>query len=218
MVPADGEVPTGATQVEGSQPMARDGVVPPKTADGAAGQLGTAPNPAVVAAGPAAVPTPVQQVPSTVAAAVVNPQGYPPLAEQLSRPIFALATGQSGGQVMTVQVVPDSLGPVTVRAHMAADGIRIELLAATDLGRDGLRLIMADLKRDLAGQGISSSLSLNPELGGGAGGSGHAFRGNAGTPTGTWHQGPGAETAGGQLPSSAPANRISSTISLDITV
>ncbi|ALE93455.1 hypothetical protein AOC05_15885 [Arthrobacter alpinus] len=218
VVPADGEASTGATQVEGSDPVPRDGVVPPKTADGAAGQLGTTTNPAVVAPSPAGVPTPPQQVPPTAAAAVVNQPGHPPLAEQLSRPIFALATGQNGGQIMTVQVVPDSLGPVTVRAHMAADGIRIELLAATDLGRDGLRLIMADLKRDLSGQGITSSLSLNPELGGGAGGSGQAFRGNAGAPTGTWNQGSGAETAGEAPPSSAPANRTLSTISLDITV
>ncbi|WP_104086857.1 flagellar hook-length control protein FliK [Arthrobacter sp. GMC3] len=210
----DGE-PATAVRAASSEPGSGDAVVLPKTPEVGAAQLVTVPNPAAAVASPAVLTAPVAAAP---AAPVGNQPGHPPLAEQLSRPIFALATGQSGSQVMTVQVVPDSLGPVTVRAHMGADGVRIELLAATDAGRDGLRLIMTDLKRDLAGQGISSSLSLNPDLGSGAGGSGQAFRGNTSTPTSSWQQGPTNEGSGTEPPAQAPAARTTSTISLDITV
>lgn len=96
----------------------------------------------------------------------------PPLAEQLARPLFSLAGAPLGEHVMTVNVVPEGLGPVTVRAHLAADGIRIELVSATDAGRDSLRTLLPDLKRDLAAGGLASSLSLGtgsgaPEQGAG---------------------------------------------------
>ncbi|RAN78757.1 hypothetical protein B5P43_16280 [Bacillus sp. SRB_336] len=114
--------------------------------------------------------------PALAASAATAPQAAPPpLTEQLARPIFQLATGQAGQRVMTVQVVPQSLGPVTVSAHLGADGLRIELAAATDAGRDGLRLILTELRRDLAGQGVASSLSLSSSLNGGTGGQAQSF-------------------------------------------
>jgi flagellar hook-length control protein FliK len=87
----------------------------------------------------------------------------PPLATQLSQPIVALTRAASGEHVVTLSVTPDNLGPVTVRAHVGSQGIRIELFAPNDLGRDALRGIMPELRRDLAGTGMNSNLQLSAQ-------------------------------------------------------
>lgn len=80
---------------------------------------------------------------------------------QLAQPLFSLAGARPGEHVMTVQVTPENLGPVTVRAVISADDIRIELFSPSDGGRDALRQILTDLRRDLAGGGFSASLDLS---------------------------------------------------------
>ncbi len=85
------------------------------------------------------------------------------LPSQLARPIFTLAGAGRGEHVMTVHVTPDILGPVTVRAHVGADGVRVELFAPTDTGRDALRAILPDLRRDLGAAGLSGSLDLSSQ-------------------------------------------------------
>ena len=62
---------------------------------------------------------------------------------------------------MTISVTPDALGPVTVRAHVGPEGIRVELFAPTDLGRDAIRAILPDLRKDLAGAGVGANLDLS---------------------------------------------------------
>lgn len=58
-------------------------------------------------------------------------------------------------------IAPDSLGPVTVRAHITAGGdVRVELSGATDAGRDALRGILTDLRRDLASVMPHATLSV----------------------------------------------------------
>ena len=64
---------------------------------------------------------------------------------------------------MTLSVTPENLGPVTVRAHVSADGIRVELFAPNDAGREALRTILTDLRRDLSGAGMNTSLSLSAQ-------------------------------------------------------
>ncbi|MGN6759985.1 MAG: flagellar hook-length control protein FliK [Leifsonia sp.] len=64
---------------------------------------------------------------------------------------------------MTVHVTPDTLGPVTVRAHVGSEGVRVELFAPTDAGRDALRAILPDLRRDLSGAGLSGTLDLSSQ-------------------------------------------------------
>ncbi|MGH1526730.1 flagellar hook-length control protein FliK [Leifsonia sp. L25] len=64
---------------------------------------------------------------------------------------------------MVVHVRPDTLGPVTVRAHVGGEGVRVELFAPTDVGRDALRAILPDLRRDLAGSGLTGSLDLSSQ-------------------------------------------------------
>ncbi len=159
-----------------------------QTAD--SGAVATAANPAAVAQ---PVVPPLQQPVGTAAAPSTAPPAAapvaPPLAEQLARPIFALAAAPLGEHVMTVNVVPDSLGPVTVRAHLSAEGVRIELMSLSDAGREGLRSILGDLRRDLAAGGMASTLSLgsgNANAAGpgssasGAGGSGAGLGGGLG--------------------------------------
>ena len=121
------------------------------------------------AAPPAATPTtataPLTPSPAPPAAAVTQP-----LAAQMFRPLFSLAGAADGNHTLTISVTPDDLGPVTVRAHVSADGIRIELFSPSDGGRDALRQIMTDLRRDLAASGISANLDLSsksqPDSGG----------------------------------------------------
>jgi flagellar hook-length control protein FliK len=71
---------------------------------------------------------------------------------------------------MTVQLNPDNLGPVTLKAHISAGSISIEMFVASAEGRDVLRQALPELKRDLAGAGISANLDLSSN---GQSGSGH---------------------------------------------
>jgi flagellar hook-length control protein FliK len=86
-----------------------------------------------------------------------------PLGAQLARPVFTLAAAGAGEHVMTVHVTPDALGPVTVRAHVGSEGVRVELFAPTDAGRDALRSILPDLRRDLTGAGLTGTLDLSSQ-------------------------------------------------------
>lgn len=81
----------------------------------------------------------------------------PPLQAQLTGPIAQLATGPAGEKVLTVNIAPENLGPITVRANFSADAMRIELFAPQDTGREALRGMLTELRRDLAGLGLGSS-------------------------------------------------------------
>ncbi|MGG1909129.1 hypothetical protein AB1285_18715 [Microbacterium sp. NRRL B-14842] len=65
-------------------------------------------------------------------------------------PWCPLAQAPDGDHRITLTVSPENLGPVTVRALIAGSTIRIELHAPGELGRDALRAILGDLRRDLA--------------------------------------------------------------------
>ncbi|POH73849.1 flagellar hook-length control protein FliK [Arthrobacter glacialis] len=141
--------------------------------DGAVAPAPSAPaSSATSAIVPPAIPLPAQPpVPASMAPGGTQqlvPAGTPLLSEQLARPLFALAAAPLGEHVMTINVVPDALGPVTVRAHLAADGIRIEMMSPSDAGREGLRNILADLRRDLAAGGMTASLSMGSGNGNGS--------------------------------------------------
>lgn len=100
--------------------------------------------------------------PSGPAASVTPPPAVPqPLAAQLHRPLFALATSGAGEQVLTVRVAPEDIGPVTVRAHITGENVRLELFAPTDAGRDALRSILTELRRDLVASGLGGNLDLS---------------------------------------------------------
>jgi hypothetical protein len=106
--------------------------------------------------------SPPAAVPSTAPA----PTPQQPLAAQLSSPIFTLSTAaatRGGEQTLTVQVTPADLGPVTVRAHLTAQGVHIELFSAGDAGRDALRQALPDLRRDLAAAGGGGSIDVSSQ-------------------------------------------------------
>jgi flagellar hook-length control protein FliK len=84
-----------------------------------------------------------------------------PLPTQLAKPLFTLAAAAPGEHIMTVKVAPEDLGPVTVRAHIGSDGVRLEIFAAGDAGRDAVRAALPELRRDLALQGMGASLDLS---------------------------------------------------------
>ncbi|PYY43340.1 flagellar hook-length control protein FliK [Curtobacterium sp. MCPF17_046] len=88
-----------------------------------------------------------------------------PLTQQLARPLFSLAAAGPGQHVVTVQLTPDALGPVTVRAHVTGHGMHVELFAASDAGRDAVRQILPDLRREAAG-GTTLDLSAQNRPGG----------------------------------------------------
>ncbi|GAA1136067.1 hypothetical protein GCM10009672_01250 [Nesterenkonia lutea] len=71
-------------------------------------------------------------------------------------PIAQLASGPAGEKVLTVNIAPENLGPVTVRANITGDAMRIELFTPQDAGREALRGMLTDLRRDLAGLGLGS--------------------------------------------------------------
>lgn len=115
-------------------------------------------------------PQPVHGAAASAPAAA--PQQAEPLNRQLAGPIATLATGPHGDRTMTVNVAPDGLGPVTVKAHLGVEGLRVELMAPTDAGRDALRNLLGDLRRDLAvlGHGsVSLATPDGPDSGPGAG-------------------------------------------------
>ncbi|WP_218220606.1 flagellar hook-length control protein FliK [Nesterenkonia sp. Act20] len=114
---------------------------------------------------PTSAPAPMPQAgavqptaaPAPAAAAQPSAPAAPPLQAQLAGPIAQLATGPAGEKMLTVNVAPENLGPVTVRASISGDAMRIELFAPQDVGREALRGMLTDLRRDLAGLGLGSS-------------------------------------------------------------
>jgi flagellar hook-length control protein FliK len=130
------------------------------------------PVPGAVPASGGDAPTPPPDVaavvaPSTAvrteatAPAVVAPRVDPaPLAQQLAPSLQTLKSLGNGQHVMTLNVTPEHLGPVRVTAHISAEGVRIELVGATQESREALRQSLTDLKRDLAGAGLKADLSL----------------------------------------------------------
>lgn len=121
------------------------------------GLTGTAASSQVPGVAPA-VP-PAAQTAGTAAAAPPLPAAAPQLHTQLAKPVFSLLAAGDGEHVMTLKVTPESLGTVTVRAVIGADGVRLELFAA-DAGREAVRAVLPDLRRELAGSGFNASLDL----------------------------------------------------------
>lgn len=81
---------------------------------------------------------------------------------QVTKQVFTLATTAAPGEhVMVLKVTPENLGPVTVQAHITGTSVRIELFAPTDAGRDAIRQVMPDLKRDIASSGLQTQLDLS---------------------------------------------------------
>lgn len=108
------------------------------------------------------LPAPQAPAPASTAPVQAAPTPAPvPFAAQLSKPVFTLATAAPGEHVLTVKVTPENLGPVTVQAHISADGVKVQLYAPTDAGRAAVQDVLPDLRRDLAAAGLGASLDLS---------------------------------------------------------
>ncbi|WP_194420329.1 flagellar hook-length control protein FliK [Microbacterium abyssi] len=176
ITPATAEAPvvpaaSGTTSSASPATSAAAPATDPATADASIEAAG----PAVPAAPAATATAPAQSAP---------PVARPALLPQISGPVLALTQAPDGDHQLTLTISPENLGPVTVRAHISGGAIHIELHAPTDLGRDALRTILADLRRDLAVAASHATLAVASHDGGsgqsatgqsGAGQSGSAF-------------------------------------------
>ncbi|MGX1793282.1 flagellar hook-length control protein FliK [Microbacterium sp. NPDC055312] len=98
---------------------------------------------------------------ATAAEAPAAGSARPALLPQLSGPVIALARSPQGQHSITLTVSPENLGPVTVRAHIVGSSIRLELHSPSDAGRDALRVILADLRRDLSVAAPGASVDVS---------------------------------------------------------
>ncbi|MCT1606262.1 flagellar hook-length control protein FliK [Nesterenkonia massiliensis] len=160
--PAAGQPVTAAaefvpeSQITQSQPVMSPGTVPGPTATAAPTPVE---NPA--AAAPLMQPAAAPAEAATETGRMPGGSTTPPLNAQLAGPIArsaaaAALSGGQGQQVLTINVAPENLGPVTVRASLGAEGLRIELFAPHESGREALRAMLTELRRDLAGLGAGT--------------------------------------------------------------
>lgn len=178
--------------------------VPTPAAAAPAGEAPTqAPTPATSAQGPA-VPAPIvagtpPAIPAAVAAAAPT---RPVLLPQIAGPVVALAQAPDGDHRLTLTVSPENLGPVTVRAHISGGAIHIELHAPNDIGREALRTVLADLRRDLAAAAPHASLMLSPSDDGPGSSNPQSSANGGGAPNSTT-----AGSGGGQPRGESPSER-----------
>lgn len=187
---ATSDIPTDAARPDAAS-AAPAGAGGPAGASGSVGSAATSSGaPAAVAdatgaASSAAAPAPA--APTTRPADVVPtqrtaPAEVPVLATQLGTRLVSLRTAPLGEHVMVLRVEPDSIGPVRVVAHIAKDGVRVELLGVTDGARDALRAALPDLRRDLVAAGLPSDLALGARTQDGAAQGRHGAPGQPGHP------------------------------------
>ncbi|YAF75296.1 hypothetical protein NE358_04545 [Sphingomonas sp. G5] len=92
------------------------------------------------------------------------------IAAQVAPAIVHIAQRPAGTHRITLTITPEATGPVTVRAHIGPGGeVRIDLAGATEAGRDALRAMVADLRRDLAAVNPHAHLSVGSPLSADAG-------------------------------------------------
>ncbi|OIH86774.1 hypothetical protein BLJ79_02095 [Arthrobacter sp. UCD-GKA] len=117
---------------------------------------------------------PIEMLSTTAAPARTQPPL--PLHRQLLGPIATLAAGPNGERTLSVNIAPEALGPITVKAHLGSEGIRMDISAPTEAGREALRAMLPELRRELAASG-GGSITLNTTADGSS--SGGSPRGEA---------------------------------------
>ena len=128
------------------------------------GDAVTAPSTAPAANIAVVMPAPASLSAATAVAPVAATAPQPPaLAAQVTRALFTLVGVAPGEHTMVVKVTPENLGPLTVRAHITPDGMRLELFAPTEQSREALRVLLPDLRRDVANFGANAQLDLSSE-------------------------------------------------------
>ncbi|MHC9044213.1 hypothetical protein ACYX8G_06515 [Microbacterium saperdae] len=185
--------PSSATSVSPAQPSPTPstGAQPGRTAPADGTQ------PSIIS--PAALVVTVD----TAAVDAPEPGALPPraVAAQVSPVVLSIVQRPIGSHQLTMTVTPDTLGPVTVRAHVSAGGdVRVELLGATEAGREALRTIVTDLRRDLAAAMPHASLTLGSGTTAEGGGTDRGAQSGAGGPM-------GGQSSGGRESDRTPSDR-----------
>lgn len=160
--------PAAAPASATAAPASETAVAPASAAATAASEsTRTAAEPGMSDAAPTApvvaAPADARAATASAAPAAAAPVPRHVLLPQLSAPVLSLARAADGEHSVTLTVSPESLGPVTVRAHIAAGVIRLELHAPSEAGREALRAILTDLRRDLAVAAPGSSLAMSSD-------------------------------------------------------
>ena len=182
--------PTAAVMAPASAPPRDASAQPIATAIPATGAQPSAPAPASAPARPAArtpsapatpsagpeqstspaaapvltqAPTFATALAAAAPSASTAPTPAPPLQQQLAQPMMTLARQPDGDHIVVVRVAPDDLGPVTVHARVSDTGVHIELFAPSDAGRDAIRQILTDLRRDLNATTANASVSVSDQ-------------------------------------------------------
>ncbi|WEK59956.1 MAG: hypothetical protein P0Y60_11430 [Candidatus Microbacterium colombiense] len=183
----DAEQPAGSTPPQG---QIGDAVARPEHSTGTGTGVGTAQQtPQGITASISTPPIAPIRADAAPEAATVPTRG---VAAQVSPAVLSIVQRPVGSHQLTMTVNPDTFGPVTVRAHISAAGdVRVELLGATDLGREALRSIVTDLRRDLTAVMPHASLSLGSGTSADAGGT------DRDTPQGAANA-PGGQPSGGR--------------------
>ncbi|WP_223628679.1 hypothetical protein [Microbacterium sp. EST19A] len=139
--------------IPAATPVPKDGSTHPDQPVPPTSAASTSASAPAVSVSPAS--TPVVAAPDAAAAV---PRA---VAAQVAPVVLSIVQRPVGSHQLTMTVNPDTLGPVTVRAHISTGGeVRVELLGATDAGREALRTIVTDLRRDLAAVMPHASLTL----------------------------------------------------------
>jgi flagellar hook-length control protein FliK len=192
MTSTDASPDAASTTLQAGTTSAPASVSAPTQAVSTGGEL--TPPPAV---GSAAASTAAAPAAPPVAVSVARPVLLP----QITVPVVSLAQAPDGDHSLTLTVSPENLGPVMVRAHISGGAIHIELHAPNELGREALRAILVDLRRDLAAAAPHASLLLSTSDDG-PGSSNPQNSPNGGSAHGT-----ATGTAGGQPQGGAAAGR-----------
>ncbi|XKH58294.1 flagellar hook-length control protein FliK (plasmid) [Citricoccus nitrophenolicus] len=84
--------------------------------------------------------------------------------QQLTAPVSRIA-GQTvalpdGSHRSVVRISPESLGPVTIEATSRDGVVKLEITAGTEAGRENLRMVIGELRRELATSQPGASLDL----------------------------------------------------------
>lgn len=118
-----------------------------------------------VAAIPAAPASPQVNAPAPVQDPAPTPQVRAWTVQQLTAPLATTTlkaqTSPTGTQMATVRISPETLGPVTIEATVGKDGaVRVELSAASEAGRENLRMVIGELRRELSFTAPGSTVDL----------------------------------------------------------
>ncbi|WP_396134517.1 flagellar hook-length control protein FliK [Citricoccus sp. I39-566] len=130
--------------------------------------------------------------------------------QQLSTPVVQVA-GRAvalpdGTHLATVRISPEALGPVTLEATSRDGAIRLEITAATEAGRENLRVVLTELRRELAAAQPGATLDLSSggkdaaPNGTGSSPGGRPGEGKDGEGAGVGHSGTGTDGPGAETP------------------